>query len=314
MIDNIRILYEILGQPHESEEWLGNETLFSLITKNIIALRPDTAAQSISIVGQPGSGKTFFLNRIYQWLNDQNNFNTILLDGRSMFSNRDIEASIEQSAYNRRLILLIDDIQYYFQRTLREEHYQLRGSLNRANGPMIICTSNVVLPYFTSYQEAFFEAFDIQYLFPPLPNFELTLFNQKEESRAKELLNYLPKTWRSLYLTKEIIKSNSNPEMDLHLLCDIKTPEYRSWFSNLSTITQRVILSASRLEMPFNLKSLSQISGLPNTSLPPYLNKMVKEGIFIRTSTVKNSKYQFSDPLLPIWLNSLIKSGEIPNK
>ena len=64
------------------------------------------------------------------------------------------------------MVLLVDNMQYYFNRTEGSEHFSLRGKLNRPGAPVIMATSDKVLSAFTDYNAAFFDGFKISYMRP----------------------------------------------------------------------------------------------------------------------------------------------------
>lgn len=79
---------------------------------------------------------------------------------------------------------MIDNIQHYFERTDNTEQYNLRGKLNKAGAPILIATSDKVLPAFTDYESAFFEGLKISYI-RPLAVTDYSMFVGNETDMAR---------------------------------------------------------------------------------------------------------------------------------
>ena len=143
-------------------------------------------AQPHLIVGGSGSGKTFLLRKLSVMIEERlgASLRPVPIEGKMLFSTDDIwrycasclqihggSAAFEdilswQKEHSCRVVLLVDNMQYYFNRTEGSEHFSLRGKLNRPGAPVIMATSDKVLPAFTDYNAAFFDGFKISYIRP----------------------------------------------------------------------------------------------------------------------------------------------------
>ena len=224
-------------------------------------------AQPNLIVGESGCGKTFLMKRLYGRIkeNMSNILYPIVIEGKSLFSTDDIwsqcasrlEINHEKSAFDavwewqkinsKRVVLFVDNMQYYFERTDNTEQYGLRGKLNKSGAPILIATVEKVLPAFTEYDAAFFDGFKITYLKPlTVSTVEKITNGRYEINRLEKIMAYMPKTVRSM-------------------------------FNATSTQTQRILSALSQSESGLTLSEIREITGQENGKISPYLKLMIDQ-------------------------------------
>ncbi len=281
-------------------------------------------AQSHIIIGKNGSGKTDILKRLLEsFLNvkAQSQIFPVYIDGRSLFSTEDIlcacfdavgqdverrgvqDLIVWQRNYSQRILLLVDDIHYYFKRTDTTENYKLRGLLNIAGGPMLIGASEEVLPAFVDYGAAFYNWFRLSYI-PNLSAEDIDcLLSPHNEARGFKLMSYLPKTLGSINLVKMIIRHSRDEKMDLFILKEHRSLYYQKIYDDMAMHAQRILTKLACQDGDVNLRELRNLTGLTSGTLSPYLKSLVKNGFITKKSTnAKNGMYQISDPLFKLWL------------
>ena len=162
-----------------------NEDIFSSISDYLSKERTEKTAQPYLVIGEAGSGKTYLLKRLLNAIEKDNRLALfpVLMDAKALFSSEDIwmrcakRLNLATSSGNVfddlvswqvhhacRIVLFVDNIQYYFQRTDDAGHYNLRGKLNKAGAPVLIATANEVSSFFTDYKSAFFDGFKVLYI------------------------------------------------------------------------------------------------------------------------------------------------------
>lgn len=305
---------------------LINEDIFISVLNLLAKEKINGIAQPCLIIGESGSGKTYLLHRLYQSLQTDNDrlFRPVFIEGRTLFSTDDIWKQCAsflsvnpstvpyddicrwQEEHACRIVLFVDNIQYYFERTKNHDHFNLRGKLNRSGAPVLVATSDRVLPAFTDYDAAFFEGFKISYIKPLiLSEFARFIDSQLKMSRLEKLMAYLPKTPRSLYLATDILRNSSGEEMDLILLQDYFSQYYQIRYDGYLTQVQRILSVLARTENGASLQEIRNRTGQEGGKLSPYLKMMTDQKVIEKTSkNQRGGTYTIVDPLFKLWLQT----------
>ncbi len=262
-------------------------------------------AQPHVVIGESGSGKTFLLNRLHVLIEGEPHLRPVFIEGKTLFSTNDMWkhcTTLEDTT--RRIVLLIDNIQYYFERTDNGEQFNLRGRLNKAGAPILIATADKVLQAFTNYDAAFFDAFKVSYIRPlNNTNYEKLMNSRASIVRLEKLMGYLPKTIRSLQLATMIITESPNEREDLAILTDHHALYYETKYNGYVSNIQRILSAMASAQGGVTLKELRETTGLDNGRLSPYLKLMLNQRIIDKTSkTQRGGTYSISDPLFRHWL------------
>lgn len=200
--------------------------------------------------------------------------------------------------------MFVDNVQYYFERTDNTEQYGLRGKLNRSGAPIIIASSEKVLPAFTDYDAAFFDGFKITYLKP------LTISAVKEIkdggydiNRLEKIMADMPKTARSMFIAMGILDKSEDSTNDLAFLSDYFFSHYQEKFDVTSTQTQRILSALSQSDSGFTLSEIREITGQGNGKISPYLKLMIDQKLISKEAkTSRGGIYSIVDPLFKLWL------------
>lgn len=320
------ILHEtLLDKNIESRNILPiNEDVYASLTAYLMKEYLTKTAQPNMIVGEHGSGKTFLMKRLLGKINGDmsNTLHPIIMEGKSLFSTEDIwmqcaslletecgkdcfEDTIKwQECNSKRIVLLIDNMQYYFNRTDKTEQYELRGELNRAGAPILIASSEKVLPAFTEYDAAFFEGFKINYLKPLATSTIANLTNGLYDIiRLERIMSFMPKTVRSMLIAIEILGKSDYSEKDLVYLTDYFYSHYQDKFGNLPTQAQRIVLALTQTETGFALSEIRNATEQENGKISPYLKLMIDQKIIKKEAkTLRGGIYSIADPLFKLWL------------
>ena len=281
-------------------------------------------AQPNLIVGESGCGKTFLMKRLYNRIKDDMGsiLCPIVIDGKSLFSTDDIwdqcalhlKISGEKSIYDsvlewqevnsKRLVLFIDNIQYYFERTDNAEQYGLRGKLNRSGAPIIIASSETVLSAFTEYNAAFFDGFKINYLKPlSITAVEEITKGVYDINRLELIMAYMPKTIRSVFITVGILEKSNDSAKDLAFLSDYFYAYFQEKYDTINTQTQRILSALSQTDSGLTLSEIREITGQENGKISPYLKLMADQKLIDKEAkSPRGGIYYITDPLFKLWL------------
>lgn len=284
-----------------------NNDIFTSIFNYLLKEDRDKIAQPNLIIGENGSGKTSLLKRMYFSIeNSGKQLKPVFIDGKSLFSTDDIWKFCPLQDDSRRTVLLIDNIQYYFERTDNTEQYNLRGKLNKAGAPILIATSDKVLPAFTDYESAFFEGMKISYIRPlAVADYSMFVGNETDMTRLENLMSYLSKTPRSVQIAAKIIEDSTSPETDIMLLIDYFSFYYQAKYDGYVVQIQRILSAIARAEDGVSLQEIRQMTGQDNGKISPYLKLMADRKIIDKTSkTQRGGIYTIADPLFRLWLQT----------
>lgn len=326
MQTRLPILHEtLLSYDIKTREVLAiNEEAYTALSSYLSKEDVTKTAQPNLIVGESGCGKTFLMKRLYGIVKENmgNTLHPIVIEGKSLFSTDDIwnqcalylnieggndsfDAILKwQETNSRRVVLFVDNVQYYFERTDNTEQYGLRGKLNRSGAPIIIASSEKVLPAFTDYDAAFFDGFKITYLKP------LTISVVKEIkdggydiNRLEKIMADMPKTARSMFIAMGILDKSEDSTNDLAFLSDYFFSHYQEKFDVTSTQTQRILSALSQSDSGFTLSEIREITGQGNGKISPYLKLMIDQKLISKEAkTSRGGIYSIVDPLFKLWL------------
>ena len=301
-----------------------NEEAYTSLSNYLSKEDITKTAQPNLIVGESGCGKTFLMKRLYACVKE--NMGDILypvvIEGKSLFSNDDIwsqcalylnieggndcfEAILKwQETNSKRVVLFVDNIQYYFERTDNTEQYGLRGKLNRGGAPIIIASSEMVLPAFTQYDAAFFDGFKINYLKPlPVSAIEEITKSEYDINRLEKIMAYMPKTIRSMFIAIGILEKSNDSAKDLAFLSDYFFSHYQAKYETTNIQTQRILSALSQTDSGLTLPEIREITGQDNGKISPYLKLMAAQKLIDKEAkTPRGGIYYIIDPLFKLWL------------
>ena len=284
-----------------------NNDIFTSVFNCLLKEDRNKIAQPNMIIGGKGSGKTSLLKRMYFSIeNSAKQLKPVFIDGKCLFSTDDIWKFCPSQDDSCRTVLLIDNIQYYFERTDNSGQYNLRGKLNKAGAPVLIATADKVLPAFTRYESAFFEGFKISYIRPlAVTDYSALAGHETDMARLENLMSYLPKTLRSVRIAAKIIEDSASPETDIMLLIDYFSFYYQAKYDGYVAQFQRILSAIARAENGVSLQDIRQMTGQDNGRISPYLKLMADREIIDKTSkTRRGGIYTIADPLFRLWLQT----------
>lgn len=285
-------------------------------------------AQPHLIVGESGSGKTFLLKRLFAAIKRDTNMPLIpvFVEGRTIFSVGDLwkkcastlqiqadtiafeDVLLWQEKYSCRIILMIDNIQYYFRRTGNDEHFDLRGKLNKRGAPVVIATSDSVLSAFTDYNAAFFDGFRILYM-KTLTQSDIRniVTSDIDIVRLENLMSYLPKTPRSLLIALGILDISNDSKTDIIFLKDCFSLYCQTEYDGCVLQVQKILSALANMNNGGTLQDIRKMTGQDNGKLSPYLKSMLDKKLIKKESrTLRGGRYTIANSLLELWLREHI--------
>ena len=320
------ILHEtLLSYDIKTREILAiNEEAYTALNSYLLKENVAKTAQPNLIVGESGCGKTFLMKRLYGNIqkNMGNTLYPIAIEGKSLFSTDDIwnqctlylniegcndrfDAILKwQETNSKRVVLFVDNIQYYFERTDNTEQYGLRGKLNRSGVPILIASVEKVLPAFTDYDAAFFDGFKITYLKPlTITAIDEITSGGYDTNRLDDIMAYMPKTIRSMFIAMGILDKSEDSTNDLTFLSDYFFSHYQEKFDVTSIQTQRILSALSQSESGLTLSEIREITGQENGKISPYLKLMADQKLINKEAkSLRGGIYSIIDPLFKLWL------------
>ena len=326
MQTRLPILHEtLLSYDIKTREVLAiNEEAYTALNSYLSKEGVAKTAQPNLIVGESGCGKTFLMKRLYGVVKESmgNTLCPIVIEGKSLFSTDDIwnqcalylnieggndsfDAILKwQETNSKRIVLFVDNVQYCFERTDSTEQYGLRGKLNRSGAPILIASSEKVLPAFTDYDAAFFDGFKVTYLKPLAKSAidEITS-GEYDTNRLEKIMAYMPKTIRSMFIAIGILNKSEDSANDLAFLSDYFFSHYQEKFDVTSTQTQRILSALSQSESGLTLSEIREITGQENGKISPYLKLMIDQKLISKEAkSLRGGIYSIADPLFKLWL------------
>lgn len=259
--------------------------------------------QPMFIIGSGGTGKTSLLSELIRILENNGWENRVhFFDGKQFFSSADIIKAIDRCYENhmeeKRHIVIIDDIDFFFNRSSFDDQYALRNYLNREDAPLLIATAAEVTRSLADYQAPFFEGVRVIYL----PTIELDEATHNE--RLTKLLKYLPPVVRSVKTATEIIALSPDPENDMAELIKREEALYRLKLESLPINSQKILYALAKSSGTGSLTDLRKQTGLPAGTLSTYIKMLTKSGDIRKTDAAKRgAPYEINDKLFSLWLS-----------
>lgn len=275
--------------------FVANTAAFNAIKAEIEGNIGSKIPQPVLIIGQEGSGKTTLL----QWLiKAYPSLQFVWIDGRCIFNSDDIIQKVNEVP-----LFIIDNLDYYLDRSSYEDQFRLRRYLYNEGAPMMIASVSKLVPALTEYKAPFFEGLKKVHL-PPITEADLTImFGNQTIHRALSLFNLLPPTIQSARIIANILEINSDPNSDLEHLLSYSAYRYKQIYDSVSTNTQRILNILGNANKDMTVSEIRDAGGFSSGMLSPYLNNLNNRGIIsIDNSITRRTKYSIKDPLFHIWL------------
>jgi hypothetical protein len=243
--------------------------------------------------------------------------------------------------HNRRLVLLVDNLQGLFAALSEKDHWAFREKLQAQGGPLLIAASPELPKQLANREAAFYEFFQLLDL-KALSLAEMRAYIEKiavsrgehgeavlkEVRRNKAKIKVLhilcggnPRTLAFIYQVLETVASltetsdteSSNFIDMLEGVLESTTPLYKARTDNLPLQQQQIIDAIALNWNPISLKTLAEVTDLPTTSLSSQLRRMKMEGL-IETVKLKGKQrgYQIAERLYNIWY--LMRRGKRRSK
>ena len=222
--------------------------------------------------------------------------------------------------FNRRPVLLIDNMSLIFDRMGKEEQHMLRAWLMQNGAPILMGASTSTIEDTFDYGAPFYDAFQIHHLkklsFEELVEIITNLAKLTQEetilpelhsriARLKTLHQLTGGNPRTATMLFRVVIKGFSKEIndDLEALLDEITPLYKARFEELPTQLQ-VIVDAIALNWdPILIEQLRKETRYENNQLSPQLKRLTEAGWIekIITHEGKGFAYQINERFFNIW-------------
>jgi tetratricopeptide (TPR) repeat protein len=222
--------------------------------------------------------------------------------------------------FNRRPVLLIDNMSLIFDRMGKDEQHTLRAWLMQNGAPILLGASATTIEDTFNYGAPFYDAFQIHHLkklsFEELVEIITNLAKLTQEetilpelqgriARLKTLHQLTGGNPRTATMLFRVVIKGFSKEIndDLEALLDEITPLYKARFEELPTQLQ-VIVDAIALNWdPILIEQLRKETRYENNQLSPQLKRLTEAGWIekIVTHEGKGFAYQISERFFNIW-------------
>lgn len=228
----------------------------------------------------------------------------------------------EVDALGKRPVLLVDNLDLIIDALQEDDCWRLRNVLQRRGGPIIIGAATHPLQAGADRDAAFYEFFKPVYL-DPLSLAEtrecMRALAEKRAEHGKHVIRVLQSdparlevlhrltggNPRVLAITYRFLETAESKDAmgDLERLLDEVTPYYKARIEEYHTPLQRATIDAIALHWdPVTTGQLSEITGVPTTTLSPQLNRLRKDGLIETTETSgAYAGHQIVERFLNIW-------------
>ena len=228
----------------------------------------------------------------------------------------------EADALGKRPVLLVDNLDLIIDALQEDDCWRLRNVLQRRGGPIIIGAATHPLQAGADRDAAFYEFFKPVYL-DPLSLAEtrecMRALAEKRAEHGKHVIRVLQSdparlevlhrltggNPRVLAITYRFLETAESKDAmgDLERLLDEVTPYYKARIEEYHTPLQRATIDAIALHWdPVTTGQLSEITGVPTTTLSPQLNRLRKDGLIETTETSgAYAGHQIVERFLNIW-------------
>ena len=228
----------------------------------------------------------------------------------------------EMQALGKRAVLLIDNLDLILDALRDEDRWSLRASLQARGGPILVGAATQALKESANRDAAFYEFFQPYYLEPlELKETETcmrALASQRGEvgRRVLHVMHTDPARLRVLHrltggnprvlaLTYRLLETEDSRSamVDLERLLDEVTPYYKARVEEYQTPLQRAIIDGIALHWdPITTGQLSDVTGVPTTTLSPQLIRLRNDGLIESIETSGSyAGHQVVERFLNIW-------------
>ena len=267
-----------------------NQDCVNFVIDDIPKFNQSVIPQPIAIIGRSGSGKTEILRRISTKIPTAK-----FIDGKHIFSTYELMPLIANES-----VVLLDNAQYYFERTSSEEQYKLRAVLNRNGAPTIVASFDKVPKAFTDYKAPFFDGFKFIFIKPVEP----ADCGDIDMERLSAIYSLMPPTIHSLNVAYNLILNNPDPQKDIDFAIDFQSQYFGQLYDSLPTNSQRIVNALANTSEGLLLADLKKVSGLDGSVISSYMQRLVRNNLVIKEvpKTYKTS-YRLSDRLFALWVS-----------
>ncbi len=284
------------------DNFVANKPVLDLLVKNVSSEGTDSIPQPCIIIGGGGTGKTWLLKALeFRILKEMPGFH-VLVPNQTALSSASVLLSMFKDAatsQEKRLVVLIDDIEKMLDRMSDNEQYSLRGLLNKNGAPILIGSSSVVPKALTDYRAAFFDGFAITNIGNLTIEQALEILgidNNKGKERALNLLAVLGTSIRNVQLVRNVMTMSRSKVEDEQILFDFLYATMDMKLCSLPDISKRIVTAIALSENGLRLTELSERLQVESNKLSSYTFKLSNLHVLDKeVKNVRNAKYTIAD-------------------
>jgi Tfp pilus assembly protein PilF len=220
---------------------------------------------------------------------------------------------------NRRLLLLVDNLDLVFERLSEPEAWELRATLQKPGGPMVIASAIQALEASFSYEQAFYDFLRHRYVDSLTLKESLHLLTVLAErngradianeirlrpERISAIQLFSGGNIRTLILLFRVLAQglDANVERDLEDLLDLCTPLYKARIEAMPAQQQRAFICLALAYDPKTAADVEEQIKLGINQTSAVLNKMVRTGLLRRGPMLeKKLSFEVAERFFNIW-------------
>ncbi len=219
----------------------------------------------------------------------------------------------------RRLLLLIDNIDFVFERISEAEAWALRAELQRPGGPMVIAAAIQPLEASFNYEQAFYEFLQVRQLdaleFVEVQRMVVALAERNKRpdiaaeardnpARLQALQLFTGGNPRTVSMLFRVLAQglDGDVERDIENLLDQCTPLYKARIESLPLQQQRVFVQVALAYDPQTAAQVENRVGLGINATSSQLSKMLRAGLLRRGPMQgKRQSFEVAERFFNIW-------------
>lgn len=292
------------------------------ILRGIQSETPESVPQCYYVVGRRGYGKTCLLRNLEKTLKKSSGYYPVYVDCLMSPSFSIEETVMENHRSERRMVLLLDDMDMLLDNMERADQFGLRAMLYKGGAPIVVGTGAELSNYFTDYQAPFYDAFILYRLKELSKDVSVDLFQRMRNGGGlcnadvpskvvSDILDEIGRTPANCRLLSKVISFDGGRERILSEALNPLSAYYRDKIMSLSPSQRKTMLFMLSRNEPVLLKDIREATGQASGDISPQLKALSLKGLVSSTRPdVKKTEYSVADKVMNSWYRNCVANKE----